>query len=264
LTTAALAHIPDAAAMRHYTRSSQMVTLDHTPEGKLSRRDRMLSENDSVDDDNEAFSPDGKRIMHETSHTQYAPTDGVLLVQSKTKNGKRVSNSQIRQENQMLLREKSFDASHPKPRGALSDILTPDFAIHLVGHDTLNGHDCILLEAAPLKVLANPRRDLRYRIWIDPSGPWLLRSSAESLADDSIGVQADGYTSRVINLKGSQRTTTYTVFNGTTLPVQITSDDIWENIVDLEPMHTSRVLTYSNWRYFTAIVTIGPATVIEP
>jgi hypothetical protein len=125
------------------------------------------------------------------------------------------------------------------------DKLATNFNLAVLGHETIDGHDCIILDATPKS--ENPTTDLarHIRMDIEPTSLVVLDIRIEFLADDN------GFS------KGSVLDTHYTLINGVPLPTHQT----WDTTVTFKELlnkaiRIHRDITYSNYRRFHATATI--------
>jgi hypothetical protein len=125
------------------------------------------------------------------------------------------------------------------------DKLATNFNLAILGHETIDGHDCVILDATPKP--ENTATDLARHVTMDVEVTSLvvLNIRIEFLADDN------GFS------KGSVLDTRYTLINGVPLPTHQT----WDTTVTFKELlnkaiRIHRDITYSNYRRFHATATI--------
>jgi hypothetical protein len=125
------------------------------------------------------------------------------------------------------------------------DKLAANFQLTVLGHEDVDGHDCVILDATPNPDNTAPANARHIRMDIENSSQVVLNIRIEFLADDS------GFS------KGSVLDTHYTLING----VPLASHQTWDTTVRFKELlnkaiRIHRDITYTNYRRFHATVTI--------
>jgi hypothetical protein len=125
------------------------------------------------------------------------------------------------------------------------DKLATNFNLAILGHETIDGHDCVILDATPKP--GSTSTDLARHITMDVEVTSLvvLNIRIEFLADDN------GFS------KGSVLDTRYTLING----VPLATHQTWDTTVTFKELlnkaiRIHRDIIYSNYRRFHATATI--------
>jgi hypothetical protein len=208
-----------------------------------------------------------KRISRFTSHAEFVTLNGEAYERSAIVNGKKLSPSELEAARQSL---KKYLLAHAadveaglSPRGgSLSDLLTPSYQNRVVGHESIEGRDCILLESIPAVPITNSSGQRGIRLWIDAVNLNVLRSTSQILADYDPGVLSSGRVSSGLILKGTTLTTTYRLFNGVLLPYE-SDHDVFSRTQGGRFGRVHSVFIHRDYQRFSVTTTIGPATVIE-
>ena len=125
------------------------------------------------------------------------------------------------------------------------DKLAANFDLSVPGHEDVDGHDCVILDAVPKPGSIAAINARHIRIDIENTSQVVLNIRIEFLADDS------GFS------KGSVLDTHYALVNG----VPLASHQTWDTTVRFaelmnKAIRIHRDITYTNYRRFHATVTI--------
>ncbi len=123
--------------------------------------------------------------------------------------------------------------------------LSTNFQLDILGHETVDGHDCVILDATPKPESTAAENARHIRMDIDANTLDVLDIRFEFLADDN------GFS------KGSILDTHYTVLDG----VPLASSQTWDTTVHFKELlnkaiRVHRDITWTNYRRFHATVTI--------
>ena len=123
--------------------------------------------------------------------------------------------------------------------------LAKNFDLTVPGHEDIDGHDCVILDALPKPANTDPANARHIRIDMDSTSLDVLDIRFEFLADDN------GFS------KGSVLDTRYTVIDG----VPLASHQTWDTTVHFKELlgkaiRIHRDITWTNYRRFHATVTI--------
>jgi hypothetical protein len=129
------------------------------------------------------------------------------------------------------------------------DKLATNFNLAVLGHEDVDGHNCLILDATPKSETPSPDLARHITMDIEPTSLVVLDIRIEFLADDN------GFS------KGSVLDTHYTLINGVPLPTHQT----WDTTVTFKELlnkaiRIHRDITYSNYRRFHATATIHAVT----
>jgi hypothetical protein len=123
------------------------------------------------------------------------------------------------------------------------DLLATKFRNAVVGHDQLDGRDCLLIDSTPLQSAVDaPQR--HYRIWLDPVQAQILRVDYQMLADES-GIHSGGALSD-----------TWNYIDG--IPVCTRDHVDFVARFSIVPVHVIADHAYSHFRRFVATTRILP------
>jgi hypothetical protein len=217
------------------------------------------------DFESDYYDVQGKRISRFTSHTEDVALNGEPYERAAIVNGKRLSEEELetaRKNLKTTLAERHDKVDAGLIHGSLSFLLTAAYQNRVVGHESVEGRDCIVLESTPAIPITNPLGQLGYRFWIDAENFNVLRSRSQTLADYDPGLLSSGRVSTVISLKGSTYTTTYRLFKGVLLPYEDEGDFFSRTKQGNRFGHTHSILTYSDYQRYKVTVTIGPAAIV--
>jgi hypothetical protein len=214
------------------------------------------------DFESDTYDANDKRIGRFTEHAEFVALNGGAYERTAIINGKKRSPSELEADRQNLKKEVfSHDANVEAgltPRGGnLSDVLTSAYQNRVVGHESIDGRDCIVLESIPAVPITNPSGQRGLRFWIDAVNLNVLRSTSQILADYDGGVY-DGFV-----LKGTTYTTTYRLFDGVLLPYEEDNDFFYRTRQGDRFLRSHSVAIYSNYQRFRVTTTIEPATGVE-
>jgi hypothetical protein len=125
------------------------------------------------------------------------------------------------------------------------DKLAANFKLAVLGHEDVDGHDCVILDATPKSENIVPANARHIRMDIENSSQIVLQIRIEFLADDS------GFA------KGSVLETHYALVAG----VPLASHQTWDTTVRFaelmnKAIRIHRDITYTNYRRFHATVVI--------
>lgn len=203
-----------------------------------------------------------KRIGRFTDYGEFVALNGEAYERSAVVNGKKLSPSELEADRQSFKKQALAHAANVEagltPRGGnLSDVLTSAYQNRIVGHESIDGRDCIVLESMPAVAITNPSGQRGLRFWIDAVNLNVLRSTSQILADYDSAVP-DG-----VVLKGTTYTTTYRLFNGVLLPYESDDDFFYRTKQGGRFLRSHSVNIFSNYQRFKVTTTIEPATVVE-
>jgi hypothetical protein len=145
-------------------------------------------------------------------------------------------------------------AKHASRNAVLNYNRVPfDFALKLDGHTTVDGIDCVVLDALPLPTSVAPSQQLHLRLAIDPDGLQVLDIHKEFLAADN------GFD------KGTVVEARYELHEGNPLLAEQTLDTVvrFKELLN-KPIHVHQVTRYTNYRRFRATVTIEAVHELPP
>jgi hypothetical protein len=181
----------------------------------------------------------GQPYLHKISEDGKPLTGKALLAEEKLY-------TQALHDHTALTNEARARAMNHATRGFSNNIdrLADDFVVKLDGHQDIDGHDCVMLDATP-KDGAPPQLQRHIRLAIDAKSHAVLDFRMELLA-------ADNEFS-----KGSVIQTRYHEINGVVLPYEQTFDTVatFKELVNT-PIQVHRVRTFTNYRRFKSTVTI--------
>ena len=125
------------------------------------------------------------------------------------------------------------------------DRLPKDFQLSILGHEQVDGHDCLIFDAVPRPLSITPDLARHIRMDIDTTSLDVLDIRIEFLAEDG------GFS------KGSVLDTHYTVLGG----VPLATHQTWETTVRFKELLNKAIgikrdTVYSNYRRFRATVVI--------
>jgi hypothetical protein len=128
-----------------------------------------------------------------------------------------------------------------------------DFALKLDGHTTVDGIDCVVLDAMPLPTSLAPSQQLHLRLAIEPTDLQVLDIHKEFLAANN------GFD------KGTVVEARYELHEGNPLLAEQTLDTVvrFKELLD-KPIHVHQVTRYTNYRRFRATVTIEAVHELPP
>jgi hypothetical protein len=126
------------------------------------------------------------------------------------------------------------------------DHLASRFNVIIAGHQVLDDHDCLVIDATPIRGTTDPDLQRHIQIAIDPTTKNVINVRIEYLADDN------GFD------RGTLLETRYHLLGGTiALPYEQTFDSVVQVPQLLnKKIHVVKTHTYSNYRKFRATVTI--------
>jgi hypothetical protein len=229
------------------------------------------SKNYVSDGDINDYSEDakGKRFFKFTSHYEMVVVDGVPFNRSATINGKRLSPKELAGRNRDVeVRidkiQAIIDAGAAPEVSRLSDVLTPEFENRVFGHESIDGHDCIVLDSTQTAAETEPRKQVLYRFWIDAESLHVLKVTQQTLADYDPGQLYSGRMSSIILLKGTTTTETFHLVDGVPLLYEWVQDSFSRGKLDNRFAHSHLAGTSTNYKRFRATMTLEPATPVEP
>jgi hypothetical protein len=222
----------------------------------------------TTDFESDTYDAKDKRLGRFTSHAEFVALNGGAYERAAIINGKKRSQSELEADRRSFAKDAlSHDANIEAgltPRGgSLSDVLTSAYQNRIVGHESIDGRDCIVLESIPAVPITNPSGQRGLRFWIDAVNFNILRSTSQILADYDLGVLSSGRVSTGFVLKGTTYTTTYRLFNGVLLPYEEDYDFFSRTKQGDRFLRTHSVNIFSNYQRFRVTTTIEPATGME-
>jgi hypothetical protein len=193
----------------------------------------------------------GKIIRSDNLHFDVVIVDGRRYVRNLVKNGE-----------EQMLDHKPFTSDYPADdrfiptRDNLPSSLGTAFENKIVGHEAVDGRDCILLDSKPRDVI-KPDMQFHVRLWIDATTRNVLRYSWERVNDQP----APGLPG-IMHMKGDRATFDYTVIDDVPLPAREVETGGTRSSAGSVSFTSTRI--YSKYERFRAEMKIGPAAVIPP
>jgi hypothetical protein len=221
------------------------------------------------DIDDYAEDANARRFFKFTGRYEMVVVDGVPYKHSATINGKRLSLKELAASNRDAKAridkiQAIIDAGAAPEVSRLSDVLTPEFENRIFGHESIDGHDCIVLDSTPTAAETEPVKQVLYRFWIDAQTLNVLKYTKQNLADYDPGQLSTGRISSGILLKGTTTTETYHLVDGVPLPYEMVHDSFSRGKLDSRFVHTHLSATNTNYKRFRVTVTVRPATPSDP
>lgn len=144
--------------------------------------------------------------------------------------------------------------------------LSSGYTATIEGHETVDGHDCLVVVANPKVVGPDPRETPGFTYWLDNTTKDLVRMRQELLADRPFGdipsvlgvngKEMPGSHSEMVELKGSSYTYTYRPVNGVWLGYESRTFNMWHNPVDGMTGTIETVTTTTKYQRFSVDVDV--------
>ncbi len=216
----------------------------------------------TLDSESDTYDAKNKRIGRFTEHAEFVALNGAAYERAAIINGKKRSPSELEADRQSFKKQAlsyaaNVEAGLTPRKGNLSDVLTSAYQNRFVGHESIDGRDCIVLELIPAIPITNSSGQRGLRFWIDAVNLNVLRNTSQILADYDGGVY-DGFV-----LKGTTYTTTYRLFDGVLLPYETDDDFFYRTKQGDHFLRTHTVNIFSDYQRFRVTTTIEPATGVE-
>ena len=201
---------------------------------------------------------DGQLEVDHTTVTENIFIHGLPYMRKTAVDGKPLAGKDLKRENALyedaVKKRTALDEAtradmerHAFRSSSRTDLgkLSQNFQLANLGHEDIDGHDCIILDATPKPESTDTSLARHIRMDMDANSLDVLDIRIEFLADDN------GFS------KGSILDTRYTVLDG----VPLASHQTWDTTVHFKELlnkaiRIHRDITYTNYRRFHATVTI--------
>lgn len=208
---------------------------------------------------------DGQLVVNHTTVTENIFIHGLPYMRRTAVDGKPLEGKELKKETELyeeaVKKRTALDEAtrvnmerHALRSSSRTDLgkLPDNFQLAVLGHEDVDGHDCVILDATPKPGNTDTSLARHIRMDIDANTLDVLDVRIEFLADDN------GFS------KGSILDTHYTVLDG----VPLASHQTWDTTVHFKELlnkaiRIHRDITWTNYRRFHATVTIQ-SYVVEP
>lgn len=186
-------------------------------------------------------------FIHNLPYMRKTSVDGKPLAGKDLKHETALYDEAVKKRTSLDLATRANLERHALRTSSRTDLdkLAANFDLSVLGHEDVDGHDCVILDAVPKPGSTAPVNARHIRIDIENTSQVVLDIRIEFLADDS------GFS------KGSVLDTHYTLING----VPLASHQTWDTTVRFaelmnKAIRIHRDITYTNYRRFHATVTL--------
>ena len=201
---------------------------------------------------------DGALVVDHTTVSESIFIGGLPYLRKLSVDGHPLAGKDLAQENKLYdnaVKERTSLNEETRARLMKHDIgkktddldhLASRFNVIIAGHQVLDDHDCLVIDATPIRGTTDPDLQRHIQIAIDPTTKNVINVRIEYLADDN------GFD------RGTLLETRYHLLGGTiALPYEQTFDSVVQVPQLLnKKIHVVKTHTYSNYRKFRATVTI--------
>jgi hypothetical protein len=201
---------------------------------------------------------DGALVVDHTTVSESIFIGGLPYLRKLSVDGHPLAGKDLAQENKLYdnaVKERTSLNEETRARLMKHDIgkktddldhLATRFNVMIAGHQVLDDHDCLIIDAIPIRGTTDPDLQRHIQIAIDMATRNVINLRIEYLADDN------GFD------RGTLLETRYHLLGGTiALPYQQTFDSVVQVPQLLnKKIHVIKTHTYSNYRKFRATVTI--------
>ena len=210
----------------------------------------------------------GKRTSQHEEIVEFVVVNGLPYERYAKIDGKQLSPTELSARNENIdakrARRLALKKSQTASRVTLyDDLLTNKFEPGISGHESIDGHDCVVLIFNPTSEVTDPYDKMSHTFWIDPLTGEISRYGWKHLADYDSGPLDSAKPSDIISLRGATSITSFHNVDGVSLPYQTVTDQDARSKTSNWLQHYHSLDTETNYERFKTSVTISPASPIK-